>query len=255
MYLSKTSADTSLLSKELLASDRGRFVVVYEVYVDESGLHEDAPAMCVGAYGGTPEEWAGFAEDWSRVLSNSPIKFFHAVNSQCDPLRQPLIDALKKRRLYGVALSVSHTDYRDHTLPQFRSLMGDAYRTCGTVLVSHMCRIATEQGLGPCTFTIEQGRHARKLETVLLKLMEYDLWPIVRVGIGKKGEFLPSDAADLLAHCFGVEDVDCIRAMEVLNVHHKRITQDILKEQSLKAKEAYRDVRLRVGRLKREAGQ
>ena len=52
-------------------------VVVFKVFMDESGTHSAAPVVVVSAYMARPRTWEAFTRKWN--VAKRPIKVFHSV--------------------------------------------------------------------------------------------------------------------------------------------------------------------------------
>lgn len=52
------------------------------VYVDESGIHGDAPVCIVAGYRASPMQWKRFSRDWKEILAKSEyrIEVFHSTD-------------------------------------------------------------------------------------------------------------------------------------------------------------------------------
>src|SRR6202166_2024624 len=55
-------------------------VAVFDVYMDESGTHDEAPVIVVAAYIGRSETWCDWTSKWIPAIH--PIKVYHAVDAQ-----------------------------------------------------------------------------------------------------------------------------------------------------------------------------
>jgi hypothetical protein len=73
-----SEADTVLAFGRVFLADRDGYIVVLNVFMDESGVHDNAPAIAVGAWVGRPEAWAEWTDAWNAA--KKPIHVYHAAD-------------------------------------------------------------------------------------------------------------------------------------------------------------------------------
>ena len=109
-----------------------------EAYFDESGSHFGAPILSVGGYLFEPEQRVIFDAEWSKLLSDFQVPYFHMVDCHSgDPpfdklpreLRQAMVvrasKLINKFMAYGIVVAVNENQY-DQIVPR-HPLIGNAY--------------------------------------------------------------------------------------------------------------------------------
>ena len=98
-------------------SDRDGYVAVLNVFMDETGIHDDARMVAVGGYISRPKHWRAWTKDWNRA--KRPIKVFHATDcanfrgefegwtkEQRDPYVANLLPVIPAHELAGIVIGV-----------------------------------------------------------------------------------------------------------------------------------------------------
>ena len=114
------------------------------VFADESGTHDDAPCMAVGAFFFEKHLATAFSERWSAVLKGHRIPYFRMSDlvhktgpfkgwddDQALKIEIMLIETIDRHAQGGCAVSVLPNDYKD----VFGRILGidfheDAYLYC-----------------------------------------------------------------------------------------------------------------------------
>ena len=175
-----------------------------EVYLDESGMHQNAPVVSVAAYAAEHREWAAFEATWTSVLSVAGLPLFHAKESRCDPLREPLVKALRAQQIFGWLCTVDTDAYRDQESHQLKSTLGNAYAQAVFRCATEVCLWSGREGLGPAAFVIEHGQaNVNFIKETLELFIGSEELSVASVAVARKDEFVPLQAADFLAHCGG----------------------------------------------------
>ncbi len=90
----------------------GRYLLVFDGYFDESGVHADSDTVAVAGFFSTVERWREFESEWTVALSDFDLDFFHMtdfamqVRSYADwtePVRRQRLGRL-------IRIIASHTD-------------------------------------------------------------------------------------------------------------------------------------------------
>lgn len=191
----------------LYSGDGKRALVVIQAFLDESGMHEDAPVVCVAAYAADHDRWKGFESYWRRELDKAGMQCFHAKDTCCDSLRPILADAMERFRLRGFLCSAGRSDYKNNAGDNFRSTLGNAYAVCAFGSALEVCKWAQNERLGPVAFVIEWGQpNVDFVERTLKTLIGDDELNIASVAVAKKTDFPELQTADFLSHCCGTHD-------------------------------------------------
>lgn len=97
-----------------------------KIFVDESGTHDDADVVSVGAYAGRPKAWREWSAEWRKA--KRPIKVFHAVEAanrtgefegwtpeQRTELVKKLLPVIMGHRIAGLVIALNKTEFRKAT--------------------------------------------------------------------------------------------------------------------------------------------
>src|ERR1700688_3545008 len=114
-------------------------VAVFDVYMDESGTHDEAPVIVVAAYIGRSETWCDWTSKWITTIH--PIKVYHAA-----------------RKLLPIASVVVSMDLRVFEAAMkgrddLREMFGTPYVACsqsGVDLKPPQAAVATSHGGERC---------------------------------------------------------------------------------------------------------
>lgn len=238
----------------LFSGDGRRAVVVIKAFLDESGMHENAPVVCVAAYAADHERWKGFEIHWRKVLDNAGIQYFHANEKRCDPLRPVLADAMERFELTGFLCSTGHLDYKNNTGDKFRSTLGNAYAVCAFGSALAVCKWAQNERLVPVAFVIESGQPKVDFVERTLKTLMADDERIASVTVAKKTDFPELQTADFLSHCCGTYDRSWLEKLigdGPGKASHAHITGQQFTQMSEQIRELFRQYRHQKNRLKK----
>lgn len=198
--------------RSFLGHQRG-IVAVIEVFMDESGIHDGAPAVTSSAVWARPSVWRKWTADWQKALH--PIKIFHA--SECHgrkgewrnatrPERDekvlrllPLFPKHKlSGRFAGVHLDAFMQCMRDE--PDILREFGNPYFACIHWAFRRVCEQAEKHHVGRIAFVHEVS----DAKADVLHAFDYTKRHFPRLqmtlGFGSKEEYVPLQAADLLAY-------------------------------------------------------
>jgi hypothetical protein len=119
-----------------------------DAYIDESGIHDGAPACVVAGYFGGRGQWRKTERDWRRVLNkfHVPVPEFHAVNlvkrrkffhgwssDESLELQLALAEVVTQYKVYPVAKCVLTPDYKRMTQAEQKFLTGATLRPDGHI--------------------------------------------------------------------------------------------------------------------------
>lgn len=201
-------------------SDREGWVAVFRAFLDESGTHDKSPVIVVGGYMARPEQWKFFARRWKRVLDPTGIKVFHSADcngfhgefsgwerAERDALVANLLAIIPDERHIGVAIGLVLRDYDDALSGKahLRDLLGSPYEACfhwclSTLLAIHRSYESDE----PIAIVHEENQFEAEAKRAYKYLREtYQPSPLISLTFGSKREFLPLQAADVLAYEVG----------------------------------------------------
>src|SRR5258705_1869607 len=76
--------------------------VILTAYMDESGRHRGATITVMAGYVGYSGAWKKFEKKWGRMLKDSGLEYFHAVEAYqqtgiCKGWKQPQTDVLFRK--------------------------------------------------------------------------------------------------------------------------------------------------------------
>jgi hypothetical protein len=174
--------------------------MVFQVYVDESGMHSRDGYVCVAGYAGTSEQWATFGEHLSGVLRRNGIEYFHAKNNRCDSLVGEMEACIRQSGVIGFATVMNAATYTRVASAFVKSVHGNAYAACATAFaswVSGMLDRANSVG----EFVFESGAAgASRVNEILAYGVSVRQRGLSSVSFVPKRSAIPLQAADFLAH-------------------------------------------------------
>lgn len=167
-----------------------------EVYFDESGSHQGAPALCLAGYIVDADEAEQLAAEWASALSRFNLPYFRM--SECDhgngacsalsmnnriTLASDLIDIIKRLTVYGLGATVNENEYND-LMPYHRN-MGGAYTLCVFTCLHGVQWWAREAGFGGnASYFFESGHRSQREANRIMNLSRRvakergEVWPI-----------------------------------------------------------------------------
>lgn len=189
--------------------------MMLKAFMDESGVHDGSPVVTVGAYLGTARAWRGFIADWNR--EKRPVRVFHSTDCQNlrgefagwsgeerDTFVVRMLAVIRETTIAGIAVGINMNDFREAVLehPDLPRIIGEPYGACfhwtlGSLLeqldgmgVHDRLAIYHEandyQGDARTTFDFFRRANAGRRRLSLT--------------FGSKAEFVPLQAADILAY-------------------------------------------------------
>lgn len=216
----KNKEATCNLSEEIMSilSDYGvKGIAVIQAFFDESGTHDGAKRLVVAGWFGNRKAWKSLIKEWRIYLDRANIPYFHAKDSKCRSLRTPLVQAILKRNLYGIVCSVAPVDFKKYASDLFKNTFGNAYSMCAFECAQIMHEIAVRGRLEPIAVYYEAGQPntdfiVKSLNRVMTYIPDFRL---SEVSIVSKKDFIPLQAADLLAHVISTNNA------KLVDVFHK----------------------------------
>jgi hypothetical protein len=215
-------ADAALvydLCQTFLADQEGE-VVVFRAFLDESGTHDGSPVLTVAGYLARPAAWRKWVPTWRRTLS--PIKVFHSTDcngfhrewegwsrEDRDAKVAQLLPLIPDPDLAGLAIGVVVRDLekaleeRPHLRPYWD---GDVYGACLQWWIHSLIDLMNRRGARePVAIVHEQNDFAaqamRAFNYVKAHHDPHNL--LVSFSFGSKDQFVPLQAADILAYDVG----------------------------------------------------
>jgi hypothetical protein len=216
-YLSELTYE---LCQTFLADLDGQ-VTVFRAFLDESGTHDESPVITVAGYVARPGKWREFVPKWERVLRPSGIKVFHSVD--CNAFRKEFEgwdrerrDALVRRLLpllpgiegVGLAIGIVLRDL-DELLKEreyLREYLGSPYQAClQWWLQSLIGEMQKKNNREPVAVVHEENQYAKEAKAAYDWVRQrHDTYrQLVSFSFGAKQEFVPLQAADILAYDVG----------------------------------------------------
>lgn len=144
--------------RAFLGNERGK-IVVLQVYMDETGIHDDAPFVAVAAYVGRPQEWRAWTRDWNAA--KRPIKVFHSTDcsslrgefKEWDILRRDqfvanLLPVIRNHEFVGVVIGINLNNLNEATegKEELIIMFGTPYGACFQWVITTILDIADGYG-------------------------------------------------------------------------------------------------------------
>jgi Protein of unknown function (DUF3800) len=200
------------ISRAVLADQDG-WVVVLRAYMDESGTHDDSPVVVVGMYIGKPRVWVERTKDWNR--NKKPIKVYHAVDyhnrtGEFEGWERPKRDAFVANLLpvrhsilgivVGIHMGAFHAAMEPH--PELRKMFGTPYTACFQWAVQTLISRRKRRQPAHCLFFHECNDYENEARAAFSYVGAEKLLTnrIMTLAFGGKDDFVPLQAADILAY-------------------------------------------------------
>ena len=202
------------LSRAVLA-DRDGIVAVIKAYFDESGIHDGSPVVTVGGYFGEPAAWRDFTKEWNRT--KRPIKVFHAVDAQNlqgefegwspedrDELVKRLLPIIPKHPVAAVLMGINLDAFKEamRGRSDLQEIFGTPYTACFQwalqSLVEHAEKFNFDERIACFHESNDFQREARESFDFIMNDSRYR--NISSLTFGRKEDFVPLQAADILAY-------------------------------------------------------
>jgi hypothetical protein len=192
------------------------YVAVLKIFMDETGVHDDADMVAVAAYISRPKYWRAWTKDWNKA--KKPIKVFHATDcatfhgefdgwtkERRDPYVANLLPIIPAHEMAGVVIGVQLKDLAAEMkeCAELIEMFGTPYTACFQWAISIIMEIATERGSGErMAFVHEVNDYkgeALKAFSYVNEFLNPRSIPMT-MGFGNKADFPPLQAADVLAY-------------------------------------------------------
>jgi hypothetical protein len=141
--------------------DRDGCVAVIKIFMDETGIHDDAHTVAVAAYISRPKHWRSWTKSWNAA--KRPIKVFHATDcasfhgefegwnkEQRDQFVAKLLPVIPAHKLAGIVIGIKLEDLTSALkgYPELIEMFGTPYTACFQWAISIIMEIATDRGSG-----------------------------------------------------------------------------------------------------------
>jgi hypothetical protein len=206
------------ISDSILAGRDG-LIVVIEVYVDESGTHDDSKNVAVSAVWADKTEWFRWTLDW--VAAKAPIKVYHSVDchnrdgeyagwtkEQRDEHVLRVLPVIRDHAIFGHFAAVSKSaivsSIQAKTAPNIgplvRRFIGDGiYLVCLYWAIRSAWEHLYSQGHREVAFFCENNQYAHDMLDVFTSLRELHPDWKATFTVGSKGDYVPLQCADIVA--------------------------------------------------------
>jgi hypothetical protein len=214
--MSAAAASLVLELCQTFLADREGDVVVIRMFVDESGIHGGSPVISVGGYLSKPTRWQKFTSEWNRVLKPSKIKVFHA--SECnarsgefqdwtreerDKLVKRLLPIIPKYAVgMAIGIDLSAVEKVLQSRPDLRQFHRDPYYSCILWLLLRVARRLNEEGDPERIAVVHEINdfQSSALSAYNFVLTQPEGKAYSSFSFGRKQDFVPLQAADILAY-------------------------------------------------------
>ena len=209
-------------SRAFLNGERG-WCVVLKIYMDETGIHDDAEMVAVGGYIARPRTWRDWTKHWNIHKRRVPdgrksIGVFHSTDCANywgefegwtveirDPYVAQLLPVMPAHELAGIVIGVNlvHLAAAFKECPNLEEMFGTPYTACFQWAISIIMEIATERGNGERMAFIHE---VNDYKADVFKSFDYVKTYLnpkkipMTIGFGTKAEYPPLQAADVLAY-------------------------------------------------------
>lgn len=191
-------------------------VAVFRAFLDESGTHDGSPVITVAGYVARPKAWREFVPRWNRTLK--PIAVFHS--SECngfhgewngwarearDAKVKQLLSLLPSINGVGLAVGIVQRDLKEalNVRPHLQPYWPSSYEACCQWWISIMLQRMQERGnREPLAIVHEENQYGNEAHSAYTYVREnHDHFgQLISFSFGKKSDFVPLQAADILAY-------------------------------------------------------
>lgn len=189
-----------------------------QAYFDESGTHHGSPVVCVAGYLFSEQQALHIDREWAEALRDFGISHFHAVDcahgkkefslltkQRSTDLLVRLIGIIKRRAEFGVAVTVSETDFGQLDAPGVWGA-GGPYVICAAQVLSAVVAWADKfQYRGKISYFFERGHRHQEITNRVIR--QFSASPNLESALRywshtfeQKKTIRPLQAADLLAY-------------------------------------------------------
>jgi len=203
------------MSRTFLADQDGA-VAVLKVFMDETGTHDGAPMVAVGAVIADARVWREWTKDWDRA--KKPAKVYHATD--CANLRgewegwsavhrdeyvKALLPVIAKHQLRGVVVGIDMPAYEKAMAahPHLKGMFGTPYSGCFQWAVQSIIGDAINSNRKQrVAFVHEENAYkGEALEAFdWVRRNKARSEAMVSFSFGSKADYVPLQAADIVAY-------------------------------------------------------
>jgi hypothetical protein len=184
-------------------------------YIDDSGTHDDAEIVSMGAFIASFEDWAAFELDWCSILDREPVPAFHMSHCEAGskpfdwewPRRAALIHDLRhviiRCQLLGTAFSVSRKDWDELVVGSHREFLGNSIEMAFGGAIAQLIQLARQlyKGQQIAIVVDDQKQRSEDLGRIAQHYKDLkDKFPeIASIVFASMQSCVPLQAADMLA--------------------------------------------------------
>jgi hypothetical protein len=189
---------------DLLVGSPGRgMAVMLKVRVDESGIHNSAPAICVASCWTTSTQWGHLTKDWAPRAAR--YKHGYHATKASDEDNAALAALVRRRVANGIALTIAYDDFNAVVSHTLRSRFGAEYVTALRVTVLVLSKVCQHEGYKWMSWILEAGCPGQSAADRLLTSIAHDPEFHLHSHTWASKADLTTHAADLIAHLFANE--------------------------------------------------
>ncbi|MEC9368559.1 MAG: hypothetical protein VX871_07685 [Pseudomonadota bacterium] len=213
---SASGALVAELSDTFLAHREGK-IVVFEVYLDESGTHHDSQIVGVGAAWADKSEWTKWTRDWNKA--KWPIRVHHSVDchnrvgewdgwcrEQRDNYVRRILPVIERHEIRGVISAVDKGEItrvlkEKHNMVIAENLMVRGwYFICLVWAIRSAWEALAREGVDNIAFVHEQNEFGHEAQEAFSVVQARMADSNATFGIGSKAVYPPLQCADILAY-------------------------------------------------------
>jgi hypothetical protein len=197
-------------------ADQDGEVVVLKVYMDESGVHDNSPVLTVAAYLARPSDWRKWTRRWNAT--KKPIKVCHATDAanlhgefegwteeRVAELAAKLCAVTTEADFPGIVIGIHMDEFRKAIAarPDLKPVFPTPYVACFQWIVQAILNIQASCGTSRrIGFVHECNAYQHEALDAFNWVSEHanPQGTVVSLQFGTKAEFVPLQAADILAY-------------------------------------------------------
>lgn len=187
-----------------------------KVFMDESGVHDDAAVVAVAAYVGRPKTWRAWTKEWNKA--KSPIDVFHATDcanfqgefqgwdkTRRDLYVAKLLPIMPAHDLAGIVIGIDMNTFKKEIErhPELKQMLGEPYTACFQWAISIIMDLANQHGKGERMKFIHETNSYRGEASRAFAFVNENINPRkiqMELAFGATADHPPLQAADVLAY-------------------------------------------------------
>lgn len=188
-----------------------------EVYLDESGTHDQSPVVSVSAVWATRDEWVDWTVEWLKA--QAPIKFHHSVDchnrsgefrgwdqGERDKYVKRILSVIRDRNICGHFACIDVAEISRLLMARYeiqvtpREMIRGYYFICLSWAIRSACDVLLREGWKEITFIHEDNDFLDEATRAFNYVSAEFPDAVLSFRFGSKAAYTPLQCADILAY-------------------------------------------------------